>query len=220
MQQAVRQYPVRALERRTSDDEIRQTNGERKEKHSSEDKRTFPLVAPRQHRKYCSCGFRRRYNAPMTVFKVARPLEWSARDRRLFVEALHAAIVVEVGFWTLPFARMLQTSAVLRHRRMRTDSLVSAAEVRRAIRRAYQALPIVSTCLRESLVFCRMFRRRGLSAELHMGVKKANDGLAAHAWVESADGTVLTDALEDFAPICLPGQSLSSRYAAQQRLSR
>jgi hypothetical protein len=67
-------------------------------------------------------------------------------------------------------------------------------------------VPFSSTCLKESLIFCRIARRHGYSAELRIGVQKADDLLRAHAWVEDGTGAVLTDPLERFLPMPLPRQ--------------
>jgi len=43
---------------------------------------------------------------------------------------------------------------------------------------------VTATCLRQSLVVHTLLRRRGLDPELKLGVRKQNDVLDAHAWVE------------------------------------
>jgi hypothetical protein len=48
------------------------------------------------------------------------------------------------------------------------------------------------TCLARSLVLCSLLRRRGLPAQLRIGVSKEKDGLRGHAWVELA-GRVIND---------------------------
>lgn len=50
--------------------------------------------------------------------------------------------------------------------------------------------PIAVTCLRQSLVVRAWLRRRGLDAQLKIGVKKNGAALDAHAWVE-LDGVAL-----------------------------
>lgn len=52
----------------------------------------------------------------------------------------------------------------------------------------WSALP--ANCLPRALVLCRLLRKRGLQAELRLGVGKADGEFAAHAWVEHA-GTAL-----------------------------
>jgi hypothetical protein len=49
-----------------------------------------------------------------------------------------------------------------------------------------------ATCLRKSLALWWLLRRRGLPAELRIGVAKVEDQIHAHAWVEFA-GRVIND---------------------------
>ena len=46
--------------------------------------------------------------------------------------------------------------------------------------------PLPANCLPRALVLCRLLRRRGLQAELRLGVGKPEGEFAAHAWVEHA----------------------------------
>ena len=52
--------------------------------------------------------------------------------------------------------------------------------------------PYNATCLRQSLVLWWLLRRRGLAAELRIGVAKEGEQVRAHAWVELA-GRVIND---------------------------
>jgi hypothetical protein len=47
-----------------------------------------------------------------------------------------------------------------------------------------------ATCLRQALVLWFLLRRRGVPAELRIGVRKQADCLEAHAWVESNGGVL------------------------------
>ncbi len=47
-----------------------------------------------------------------------------------------------------------------------------------------------ATCLRQALVLWFLLRRRGVPADLRIGVRKNVDRLEAHAWIES-DGRIL-----------------------------
>lgn len=58
-------------------------------------------------------------------------------------------------------------------------------------------------CLPHSLVLARMLRRRGIAAELRIGVAREPDRLLAHAWVEW-EGRALgetTEGLASFTPL-------------------
>lgn len=59
-----------------------------------------------------------------------------------------------------------------------------------------------ATCLRQSLALWWLLRRRGIPAELHIGVRKQQGELQAHAWVEHRY-VVLND-----------NQGMSSGYAS------
>jgi hypothetical protein len=130
---------------------------------------------------------------------------WPRCDRRLFLEAVRLAVCIEIELRMFPFTRVLARLNAEPVGRSNADSPISAASVLQAIQRAYGVLPFESTCLRESLIFCRIFKRRGLPAELRIGVRKAGDHLDAHAWVEDGKGTLLTDPLERFVTLPLPG---------------
>ena len=132
--------------------------------------------------------------------------KWPGSDRRLFLEAVRLAVCVEIDVRMVPFTRVLARLNAEPNRRSNADLQASAANVLHAIQRAYRVLPFESTCLRESLIFCRIFKRRGLPAELRIGVKKSGDQLGAHAWVEDGRGTALTDPLDGFVTLSLSGQ--------------
>ncbi|MCU0836210.1 MAG: lasso peptide biosynthesis B2 protein [Chromatiaceae bacterium] len=53
--------------------------------------------------------------------------------------------------------------------------------------------PYRATCLRQSLALWWLLRRRGIAAELRLGVRKDQGELLAHAWVEH-EGQALNDA--------------------------
>jgi len=47
-----------------------------------------------------------------------------------------------------------------------------------------------TSCLEQSLVLCRMLRRRGMNAGLRIGARKEEDRFEAHAWVEMEGNVV------------------------------
>lgn len=55
--------------------------------------------------------------------------------------------------------------------------------------------PYRATCLRRSLALWWLLRRRGIPAELRIGVRKDGDAFQAHAWVEHA-GMALNDRVD------------------------
>jgi hypothetical protein len=47
------------------------------------------------------------------------------------------------------------------------------------------------TCLKKSLILLRLLRKRGIPAELRLGVRKVDEDFSAHAWIECAGRTLL-----------------------------
>ena len=69
----------------------------------------------------------------------------------------------------------------------------SANRIARLVAIAAYHGPYRATCLRQSLALWWLLRRRGIPAELRIGVRKDDGELQAHAWVEH-DGQALNDA--------------------------
>ncbi|MEO5595972.1 MAG: lasso peptide biosynthesis B2 protein [Lysobacteraceae bacterium] len=88
-------------------------------------------------------------------------------------------------------ARLMQQS-----NRRRLTHPATAPEIQYAQRLAELAAiagrrsAIRTTCLRQALLLQWLLRRRGLDAQLRIGVRKNNAALDAHAWVE-LDGVAL-----------------------------
>ncbi len=62
--------------------------------------------------------------------------------------------------------------------------LERARQLDRLVRAAARLFWPPMTCLRRALALRGMLARRGLQAELRIGVRKTADGLHAHAWLE------------------------------------
>jgi hypothetical protein len=120
----------------------------------------------------------------------------------VLTEVLVTALKVEVALRRRPFARVLAQTAQIPPAEWWGGEIPNSTLLR-AIRVAYRVLPIDATCLKQSLVFCRVRRRHGLPAELRIGVQKREGAFAAHAWVEDDAGNVLTDPQEGFSPLTL-----------------
>ena len=81
------------------------------------------------------------------------------------------------------------------------DAMSYALRLGRLARIAGRYVPTNGSCLRQSLVVWWLLRRKGMPAELRIGVQTGG-GFAAHAWVE-VDGHPVNDApdvAERFAP--------------------
>ena len=120
------------------------------------------------------------------------------------IEVLGLAIWVEVALRRHSFERVLAEVTQSR-RRAGSASEINHSTFERAIRAAYRILPLEPTCLKQALVYCRALRRRGVPAELRIGVRKNEGVFAAHAWLEDDAGRPLTDPSEEFSPfVSLP----------------
>jgi len=75
--------------------------------------------------------------------------------------------------------------AEARRQGARATARMLAAAARRSVPRP--------NCLHNSLVLWWLLRRQGMESELHLGGRKQNGRLEAHAWVE-VDGQVLNEA--------------------------
>jgi hypothetical protein len=64
--------------------------------------------------------------------------------------------------------------------------LFAARSLARIVHGAAPWSPLPANCLPRALVLCRLLKRRGLQAELRLGVGKPEGQFAAHAWVEHA----------------------------------
>jgi hypothetical protein len=124
------------------------------------------------------------------------PVTW---HRLRVLEALAALTLARVALRVMPFrwiVALVGCAATVgdddRPRRASTDPV--SAGVRSALRAGARRLPWHSTCLTRALAGRMMLSRRGVPSTLVFGV--TNDGgrdgagIAAHAWLMTADGTV------------------------------
>jgi hypothetical protein len=114
---------------------------------------------------------------------VRRFLDLSTEERVLLVRAIVALMLVRLA---LPFVSLERLERWARPARGAERSL---AAIVWAVRTAARRLP-GTTCLPAALVLQRMLCGAGHRSELHVGVARAGNGLAAHAWV-ARDGEVL-----------------------------
>lgn len=66
-------------------------------------------------------------------------------------------------------------------------------DVSRAVDAALAILPISATCLRRSVTLTRELDRLGLASTIHVGVRRSNGEIEAHAWVQSASVVINDD---------------------------
>lgn len=90
-----------------------------------------------------------------------------------------------------PLPRLRRSLAAPRPARLAGVSEAAAPEeVARLVRAAATLFPLETTCLHRSLCLEALLRRRGVEAELQLGVRTAEGDLAAHAWVEHAGSAI------------------------------
>ena len=144
-------------------------------------------------------------------------LELSPEDRVLFLKLWSLLPLVAALLRLLDYPRTLRLlSAGHRPRPRRVDlpqdSMSYALRLGRLARMAGRYVPTNGSCLRQSLLVWWLLRRKGMPAELRIGVR-TQEGFAAHAWVE-VDGQPVNDApdvAERFAPF---DGSLSTRLVS------
>ena len=81
--------------------------------------------------------------------------------------------------------------------------IAQVAQVARAVRAAARRVPWSAVCFPQGIAAQRMLCRRGIAADLHYGVAKAeNGGLEAHVWVTAGGVTVVGgETAERFTPV-------------------
>ncbi len=135
---------------------------------------------------------------------IAEALRLSGGERRELARAWFELPAVSIALRILPLRRLLapprQRPGAARRRL--DDGPAAAREAARLVRAAARFSPLPSSCLTRSIVLWRLLRRRGVGAEIRIGVSREASALAAHAWIE-VDGEPVSDAAD-----------VSARYAA------
>ena len=136
-----------------------------------------------------------------TVIVLRRRLE-QLRDlapweRRMLARLVFLLPAVGASLWLLGFKRtrgMLErlVPPVDPNGPDETLPSESANRIARLVAIAAYHGPYRATCLRQSFTLWWLLRRRGIPAELRIGVRKETDNVDAHAWVDH-EGVVLND---------------------------
>ena len=139
--------------------------------------------------------------------RASKAATFTVADWTVLIEALLTMPVVSVGLHSLEFPRVLARA----RRRSECvgadlfDSVGGALSATRIERVAWlagvAARPTPFRCLTRSLTLVRLLARRGVSADIRIGVRTEEGLLRAHAWVEW-EGRALNDnerALQGFA---------------------
>ena len=117
--------------------------------------------------------------------KIRTALAFSLDDWTTFTQAWFLLLGIDLALRALPFLRVQLFAAQVR------TSRASSHDAAPVIRRLERLIDIASryhlhpmTCLRQALVLQRLLGERGIRADLRIGVRKENEMLQAHAWVE------------------------------------
>jgi transglutaminase superfamily protein len=111
---------------------------------------------------------------------------WTWADYAMLGEVLVAALIVAIALRVmslLTIGRAIEWA--FRSRRVDDPTAFDCDRLARFAAAPYRLFRRKGTCLRESLVFSVLLRRRGIPATIRIGVKR-EDGLTAHAWVDIA----------------------------------
>jgi hypothetical protein len=147
----------------------------------------------------------------------------SLGDIRILGEAMALAIPVEIGMRCLPLDALVSRlgGTCDTDRRQAGLDIERAARLIEAVAVFY---PLKATCLKKSLILLRILRKRGVPAELRLGVRKVHDDFTSHAWIECEGRTLLGGGVEHlYATLPAPalGHSGAQRTALQgSRLDR
>jgi hypothetical protein len=115
------------------------------------------------------------------------------QEKAALLAALALFPAVRVGLRTLGLRRVLATL----ERRLPAARGAEGADADFLALRTARLVAVAArlaggTCLARSIVLVTLLKRRGIPAELRIGVRKGEHGLEAHAWVE-AGGAILND---------------------------
>lgn len=119
-------------------------------------------------------------------------------DRRLLVSAIFLLGIVRLGLWLLPFQTLRRFLAGLTPTasKLQKSEQVSVDKIIWAVRVASRYIPGRVKCLARALTTQVLLERHGYKAQLRIGVAKGEQGLEAHAWVES-QGRIVIGGLKD-----------------------
>ena len=131
----------------------------------------------------------------------------SGAERMLIVRALATVLVVRAGVSLLPFRRV--RAAVDRHTLTQRPAVRGGdpGRIGWAVRAVSGVVPGAS-CLTQALAAQLLLAQAGQPSELHLGVKRSEQGLVAHAWVTSGEVVVVGgEERGAFTPLVRAGRS-------------
>ena len=149
------------------------------------------------------------YNLQITShIKLRRIYNISFSDLVIIGEAMALAVPVEVGLRCLSVDTLVARLGRTRRdgrRKARVD-VERAAQLVEAVAVLY---PFKATCLKNSLILFRILRRRGIPAEVRLGVRKVQDDFNSHAWIDCEGQTLLGGGVEHLYATLPPAPAFS-----------
>ena len=106
------------------------------------------------------------------------------------VEAAALVIPVELALRRQVSLATLVARFAGTHQNNRARETIDIGRAARLVEAVAACYPNI-TCLKKSLILRRLLRKRGIPAELRLGVRKVDDDFSAHAWIECAGRTLL-----------------------------
>jgi hypothetical protein len=117
--------------------------------------------------------------------RIATFLALSGGDKMLVLRAFAALLFVRVALAALPLERLRGWA-----RQLRSSGDRSVDRIVWAVSAASRRMP-GATCLVSAFALQRLLSREGHASELHIGVAKRDQVLAAHAWVVCEGRTLI-----------------------------
>lgn len=149
----------------------------------------------------------------MTASRLGRALDRPPADWAVAARAWVLLPLISLALRVLPLHRLEELVAAGREPAAAAAAPAErAAEVRRLRRlvaAAAHRLPFTPQCLPRSLCLLHLLSRRGIDAELRIGVRRQAERLTAHAWLE-VDGSAVgepEDVALRFVPLERAGQT-------------
>lgn len=127
------------------------------------------------------------------------------RERRLLPEAAACLLWARVILALFP----LETALRIMKRETRPGAGCLALssnpqQIKLAVERAARHVPFKAVCLQQAFAAFVMLRRHGLPATVHLGVRRQEGGLRAHAWSVSGNTSMTgTELASAFVPIAV-----------------
>ncbi len=121
--------------------------------------------------------------------KLQSLLRLSRHEKWILAQAWILLLTIDLGLRLLPFSMIQQRTARHResqHRPSAEEDTAIIHQVQRLVDIAARHHLYPMSCLRRALALQWLLGRQGIVTELRIGVRKEDDTLLAHAWVEYA----------------------------------